>query len=190
MLIETKALKYSLLFLLILSGNLLFGQEKVDTVNFRPFERYWTKPRIVPKVGFGVQETGFGEIGAQLHQIYVHPFSLASMGPYVTVDAVFNVDEVILGPKLGYELTAGLIGIAADVTYYSDFDRESLMVTPKAGLTLFGYANLFYGRNFQLSDDHFRSISPNRFSLIFNLNKDYYSIHGATRKPEKKRKEN
>jgi hypothetical protein len=175
-------------FLLLNLTYQLHAQDDVDTVDIKPFERYWTKPRIVPKVGFGVQETGFGEIGAELHKIYVHPLSLASAGPYITIDGVFQTNEIILGPKFGYELTAGLFGIAGDVTYYTDFDRESVMVTPKAGLTLFGYANLFYGRNFTLSDDSFRSISPNRFSLIFNLNKDYHNIKSASKKRERSKK--
>jgi hypothetical protein len=136
----------------------------------------------VPKVGFGVQETGFGEIGAQFHKIYVHPLALASAGPYVTVDLVFNPDEIIIGPKAGYEFTAGIFGLAADMTWYTDFDRDVVMVTPKAGLSLFGYVNLFYGRNVRLSEDSFKSISANRFSLIFNLNRDYHNIRSAGRK--------
>jgi hypothetical protein len=61
-----------------------YGQE--DTVSIKPFERYWTKPRIIPKLGFGVQETPLIEAGIQWHQIYVHPLTLASAGPYFTVD--------------------------------------------------------------------------------------------------------
>jgi hypothetical protein len=165
----------------VLTAANIFGQA-TDTVTFKPFERYWTKPRLVPKVGFGVQETGFGELGMQLHKIYVHPLSLASAGPYMTVDGVFQSNEVIIGPKIGYEVTAGLLGLAADVTYYTDFDRESVMVTPKAGLTLFGYVNLFYGRNLKVSQDSFKSISMNRFSLVFNLNPDYHNIHEAVKR--------
>ena len=160
--------------------------QDVDTVDIKPFERYWTKARIIPKVGFGVQQTGFGELGIQFQQIYVHPLSLASAGPYFTVDGVFQTNEIIIGPKLGYEVTAGLFGLAGDVTYYTDFDRKSLMFTPKAGLSVFGYANLFYGRNLNLSDDRFRSVSPNRFSLVFNLNPDYHHIRDA----DKRRKRN
>jgi hypothetical protein len=181
MLTETKGVKILLLSLLFLFiSNALFAQ--VDTVNIRPFERYWTKPRLVPKIGFGVQETGFGEIGLQLHQIFVHPLSLASAGPYFTIDGVFQSDEIIVGPKLGYEFTIGLIGLAGDVTYYTDFDEMSLMATPKAGLTLFGYVNVFYGRNLKLSEETFKAISPNRFSIIFNLNPDYHNIREATKK--------
>ena len=159
-----------------------------DTTNFKPFERYWTKPRIVPKIGAGAQEIAFAEIGIHLHQIYVHPLTLASAGPYFTTDILIKDKDPIIGPKLGYEVTAGLFGFAADFTYYTDFDRESVMFTPKAGLSILGFANLFYGYNIVLSDDEFSHISRNRFSLVFNLNKDYFNLRSANKKPEKTEK--
>lgn len=158
---------------------------KADTVNVKPFERYWTKPRLVPKLGFGAQEVAFVEVGVQWHKIYVHPLSLASAGPYLTIDGLIKDDEPIIGPKIGYEITAGLIGLAADVTYYTDFEKESLMFTPRAGLSLMGFANLFYGYNIPLSDEQFGIISRNRFSLVFNINKDYFSLRSAGKRPVK-----
>jgi hypothetical protein len=184
MLTETKYVKPALIITLVLLIACAAQAQVVqsDTAAHRPFQRYWTKPRFAPKVGFGIQETGFGELGVQLHQIYVHPLTLASAGPYATVDAVFQKDDIIIGPKLGYEFTAGLLGVAADFTYYTDFERESVMFTPKAGLTVLGFVNLFYGRNIPLSQDTFSAISKNRFSLIFNINPDYYHIHEARHK--------
>jgi hypothetical protein len=158
-----------------------------DTVNIRPFERYWTKPRIVPKIGLGAQETAFIEAGIQWHKIYVHPLTLASAGPYLTIDGLIKDDEPIIGPKIGYEVTAGLFGLAADLTYYTDFRHESLMVTPRAGISLLGFANLFYGYNINLSSRApFKIISPNRFSLVFNINKDYFNLRSASKRPDKK----
>ncbi|MBT1702269.1 hypothetical protein [Chryseosolibacter indicus] len=193
MLIEIRSLLGLGILLILLSTTISVAQKnqtlKADTISIRPFARYWTKPRVVPKVGFGVQETGFGEIGAQLHQIYVHPLSLASMGPYISVDGVFQTDEVIIGPKAGYELTAGLLGLAADFTYYTDFDKhKSVMFTPKAGISLFGYVSIFYGRNINLNDETFKAISSNRFSIIFNLNPDYYNIREARKMPQRARR--
>lgn len=176
------ATKQALIFILAFIACSSLYAQTVDTVNIRPFERYWTKPRFVPKVGFGVQETGFGELGFQFHQIYVHPLSLASAGPYFTVDGVFQSNEIIIGPKIGYEVTAGLLGLAADVTCYTDFDRQSWMATPKAGFTLFGYVNLFYGYNIYLSEERFGAISRNRFSLVFNLNPDYHQLKDAKKR--------
>ena len=169
--------------LLALASSNLQGQTHFDSASAKPFDRYWTRSRIVPKLGAGVQGNPFAEIGFQFHKIYVHPLiTFASAGPYMTCDLVILHNSVIVGPKIGYEFTAGLFGLAADVTYYSDFERESLLVTPKVGLSLLGFANLFYGRSFTLSDDSFESISVSRFSLIFNINKDYFDLHAARRK--------
>ena len=154
----------------------LYGQ---DTVNIKPFERYWTKPRLVHKGGVGLQETAFVEVGVQWHKIYIHPLSLASAGPYLTVDGMLRDDELIVGPKFGYEITAGLVGVAADFTWYSDFDRGAWVFTPRAGLTIMGFVNLFYGRNLFLSDFPFDGIDRNRFSLVFNLNRDYFNLRNA-----------
>lgn len=157
-----------------------------DTVDIKPFERYWTKPHIIPKIGVGAQETAFVEAGIAWHKIYVHPLALASAGPYFTIDGLIKDDEPIIGPKIGYEVTAGLFGLAADMTYYTDFDNESLMLTPRAGVTLLGFANLFYGYNINLSpQEPFKIISPNRFSLIFNINTDYFNLRSAAKKPKK-----
>jgi hypothetical protein len=186
MLIETRYLKF---FVLITLATGAYSAKSQDSVHVTPFERYWTKPRIVPKIGFGTQSTAFIEAGVQLHQIYVHPLALASAGPYFTVDALIKknnpIDDFIIGPKIGYEVTGGLFGLAADFTYYTDFSRESVMFTPKAGLTILGFADLFYGYNLSLSSDTFKSISKNRFSLVFNINKDYFNLRAAGRKPEK-----
>lgn len=177
-----KMLKVTCLLMALAGSFPLYGQ---DTVNIKPFERYWTKPRLVPKIGVGIQETGFVEAGIQWHKIYIHPLSLASAGPYFTVDGIIMDEELVIGPRLGYEITAGLIGLAADVTYYSDFDREALVFTPRAGISIMGFVNLFYGRNLSLSDFQFGGIDKNRFSLIFNLNSDYFNLRNAPKKPDK-----
>jgi hypothetical protein len=156
--------------------------QPTDTVARRPFERYWTRPRIVPKLGVGVQESAFLEVGLALHRIYVHPLTLASAGPYLTVDAVIVDNNFIVGPKLGYGLSVGLLGFAADMTYYTDLEKKSLVVTPKAGISLLGFADLFYGHNFYLSNEEFSAISVNRFSLVFTLNRDYFDLHDAHRR--------
>lgn len=164
---------------------LSFNAYSQDSLNLKPFERYWTKPRLVAKAGFGIQEAVFAEAGIQLHKIYVHPLSLASAGPYLTIDALLPDEQLILGPKAGYEITAGLIGLAADITYYTDFDLEAVVFTPRAGLSIMGFANLFYGRNFPLSDFQFPQIDRNRFSLVLNLNRDYFNLRDAPAKTGK-----
>ncbi|MGC3944022.1 MAG: hypothetical protein QM762_05765 [Chryseolinea sp.] len=155
-----------------------------------PFERFWTKPRVVPKLGVGAMDRAFLELGVQLHSIYRHPLTLLSHGPYATVDVFLDDSNILLGPKLGYEMTAGLFGLAADATYFIDHNydgeggnRNSLMITPKAGISILGFANVFYGYAIPVtSDGGISSISRHRFSLVFNLNKDYFDLKDAPRR--------
>ncbi|NJM26027.1 MAG: hypothetical protein HC859_11600 [Bacteroidia bacterium] len=153
-----------------------------DSIVAKNTERYWTRKRVVPRAGLALQETASVEVGLAYHSIYVHPLSLASAGPYITFEGIIRDDFVIVGPKAGYEFTAGLVGIAADVTWYTDFSEYSLMATPKAGLSLLGFASLMYGYNIPLNDNEFKSISRNRISLVFNLNRDYLNLKEAPRR--------
>jgi hypothetical protein len=177
------------IFLSIASAGELMAQ-KTDTVfHTKPFERYWTKSRLVPKVGIGMQDRGFVEVGFQWHNIYKHPISLISKGPYTTVDVFIDNNNILIGPKMGYEITVGVIGIALDATYFIDYNYDSehntryaWVTTPKAGFSILGFANLFYGYSIPISETTISSISRNRLSLIINLNRDYFNIKEARRK--------
>jgi hypothetical protein len=160
-----------------------------DSARTRPFDRYWTRSRIVPKIGVGAQDRAFFEAGLQWQSIYKHPLTLFSKGAYCTVDVFVDDKNLLLGPKLGYEFTAGIIGTAVDLTYFIDHNynaegsnRRSLVATPKIGLTILGFADLFYGYQIPLSNDEITSIYRNRFSLVFNLNRDYFNLKGAPRR--------
>jgi hypothetical protein len=155
----------------------------------KPFSHFWTVQRFVPKFGAGIQDRAFLEVGVQWHNIYKHPLSLASKGPYATVDIFIDESNLLLGPKLGYEFTAGVFGVASDITYFVDHNydgegsnRRSWVVTPKAGLTILGFVDLFYGYQIPLSDERITSIYRNRFSLVFNLNRDYFNLKEAPRR--------
>jgi hypothetical protein len=155
----------------------------------KPFARYWTQPRLIPKAGLGMQDRGFVEVGLQWHNIYKHPLSLMSKGPYATVDIFIDDSNILVGPKLGYEITVGVIGIALDATYFIDYNydgenntRNAWVATPKAGFTILGFADLFYGYSIPLSDQTLDSVSRNRLSLLINLNRDYFNIKEARRK--------
>jgi hypothetical protein len=160
-----------------------------DTVKTKPFDRYWTRSRVTPKIGVGMQDRAFLEVGIQLQSIYKHPLTLLSEGPYCTVDVFIDKSNLLLGPKLGYELTAGIIGAGFDVTYFIDHNyndeggnRHAFVATPKFGLSILGFADLFYGYQIPLSEERITSITRNRFSLVFNLNKDYFDLKGARRR--------
>lgn len=191
--IGLESLKYFVAGMLIFIPSIIFGQirsQQFDSVRSRPvFETYWTKERFVPKVGISVQDRAFVELGLQWHNIYRHPLSLASKGPYATIDLMVDEKNLLIGPKLGYEFTAGVFGTAFDVTYFYDkdynsegMDRRAWVGTPKIGLTLLGFLNAFYGYQIPFSETRITTLSRHRFSLTFNLNKDYFDIKEAPRK--------
>lgn len=161
-----------------------------DTVRTGFLPTYWTKQRIIPKIGGSIQDRAILELGVQWHNIYRHPLSLASRGPYATVDLLLDDQNFLIGPKLGYEFTAGVFGVAFDVTYFYDKDynqegddRRAFVATPKGGLTILGFLDFFYGYQIPLSEQRITSLSRHRFSIVFNLNKDYFNIKNAPRKP-------
>ena len=179
----------SFFWVCFLSAGSAFAQPSDSVGTNRPFTQFWTKPLIIPKLGVGVQDRLFVEMGVQWHTIYRHPLTLISKGPYCTVDLFIKQSNVLVGPKLGYEFTAGLLGAAFDVTYFIDHNynaeganRKAWVATPKIGLSILGFADLFYGYSIPLSEERITSISRNRFSLVFNINTYYFDLKDAPRR--------
>ncbi|HEY9005458.1 hypothetical protein [Ohtaekwangia sp.] len=177
-----------LVTLLVLCTTMLVAQP-ADSLSSKPFQHYWTRQRLVPKIGAGMQDRAFVEAGLYWQNIYKHPLSLASKGPYMTVDIFVDNSNLLLGPKAGYEFTAGIFGAAVDMTYFIDHNynseganRQSWVVTPKVGLTILGFADIFYGYQIPISSTEITSIYRNRFSLVFNLNRDYFNLKEAPRR--------
>jgi hypothetical protein len=192
MLTGSRSWKWFIFFSALLYAHLTSAQY-ADSILRTPFQRFWTQQRLIPKVGVGSQDRAFVEVGLYWQNIYKHPLTLLSKGPYCTVDVFINKSNLLLGPKVGYEFTAGVFGGAIDVTYFIDRNygperknRTAVVTTPKIGLSILGFADLFYGYEIPLSSDRISSISRNRFSLIFNLNRDYFDLNEARqRRPRK-----
>jgi len=195
--IRSSIWKGALIFVFALGTHGLFAQVENDNnvkgndyeVVTTPFERYWTRPRIVPKIGVGTMDRAFVELGVQWHDIYKTPLTLVTKGPYCTVDIFIDNSNFLLGPKLGYEMTAGLFGAALDMTYFIDHNydgeggnRSGVQLTPKVGISILGFADLFYGYAIPLTEERISTITRNRFSLVFNLNKDYFDLKEARRR--------
>jgi len=170
------------IYFLLLVLTATIGLHAQDTLRAKAFDAYWTKPRLVPRAGIAIQESASAEIGITHHKILVHPLGLSSFSKYVTSEVIVRDNHVVVGPKAGIELTAGLLGFAGDVTYYTDGHAGSIVATPKAGLSIYGFVNLFYGYNFSLSNDSFNYIAHNRFSITVNFNRDYGDLKDAPRR--------
>ena len=172
-------MKYSYTVLFLIFALKALSQ---DTLHTKPFDMYWTKPHIVPRAGIALQESTSVEAGISYHKIYVHPVVLSSISKYLTAEMIVRDNHFVAGPKVGCEFTVGLLGLASDVTYYTDGHVGSPVLTPKAGLSIFGFVNVLYGYNIFLSNDTFSYISQNRVSISVNLNKDYSDLKDAPRK--------
>jgi hypothetical protein len=187
MLIGRRSWVVLIVFVVVLASQLALAQN-ADSLVRTPFDRYWTQQRLVPKIGIGSQDRAFLEVGLYWHHIYKHPLTMMSKGPYCTVDIFVDDSNFLIGPKIGYEFTAGMIGASLDVTYFIDqnygtekIDRTAWVTTPKVGISILGFADLFYGYEIPISTDRITSTSRNRFSLVFNLNRDYFDLKQAPR---------
>jgi hypothetical protein len=161
-------------FFLLLT-TLLYAQHD-DTIRTKPYDRYWTKDRLV-----------FAELGIHWQTIYKNPLISASRGPYTTIDLLFERDRFLLAPKIGYEMTFGVIATAVDVSHLIDVsqnrDRDRAWAfTPKIGATILGFATIYYGYQIPISENEIEGLNRNRFSLVFNLNRDYLNLKEAPRK--------
>lgn len=190
-----RTLILTLIFSAFFLQSIVAAAQENDTLRAKPFDSFWTRQRVIPKIGAGVQDRAFVELGIHWHNIYKDPLIVASKGPYCTVDLFIDDSNLLLGPKVGYELTAGIVGAAVDLTYFMDHNydnegtnRNSLVLTPKAGLTILGFVNFFYGYQIPLSDKEITTLYRNRFSLVFNLNKDYFNLKEAPRRVRKSSK--
>jgi hypothetical protein len=177
-----------ILVVTVIYSNVTIAQQ-ADSLIKTPFKRYWTQQRLIPKLGVGSQDRAFFEVGLYWQNIYKHPLTLMSKGPYCTVDIFIDDSNFLIGPKVGYEFTAGIFGASLDVTYFIDrnygaegINRNAWVTTPKIGVSILGFADLFYGYEIPISTERITSISRNRFSLTFNLNRDYFDLTEAPRK--------
>src|SRR5687768_15577031 len=109
MLIGSRSWKWIIVFSVLLHAHLVSAQY-ADSILRTPFHRFWTQPRLVPKIGVGSQDRAFVEVGLYWQNIYKHPLTLLSKGPYCTVDIFINKSNFLIGPKIGYEFTAGVVG--------------------------------------------------------------------------------
>ena len=156
-----------------------FGQES-DTIT-----KNFNSRQFKPRFGLSYQKNLFAEIGVSFHRYsvvfpkdnkYLH-FGWASYGFYLSSELLVRTDKTIIGPKIGYEFaclapTNGC-ALGLEMTYYSDFAKGNLAITPRIGLPL-GFAEIYYGYNILLNKDLNNYIGNHRFCFSININKLYW----------------
>ena len=160
------------LFSLAFSG---FGQEdeRQEAAVKRPREKFYPGARI----GLGYQKALFTEAGFSLHQSgggIMRSYSNCFFTGLEFIPAfLLEKPASLISYKLGFETSSGLYGGGLELKYQISGKNKSWVITPKAGLSVFGSVNLFYGYNFYLGPNELPVVGKHQFSLAVNLNRHW-----------------
>ncbi len=164
-----------------LIGFTVFGQDivkketlkqEIDTLHFRP-GNFTIVKQISVRIGTGLQNDFYSEIGAALHTCRYGDTGYFSKAYYTALEWMPDQNNDIYGIKIGYEISALLLITGLEVKYQTDFKINDVVITPKIGLSIFGDANIFYGYNISTNNTPFSRIRNHQFSIVFNLNKHF-----------------
>jgi hypothetical protein len=141
--------------------------------------------KITPRVGISYQKNIFSEFGISFNKYTVgfekngkySNFEIGLFGGYISSEILIRTDKTLIGPKIGIEF-AGIGATAGgayglELNYFSDFDKNSLAITPKVGIPL-GIIEIFYGYSFFLNKDFKNYIGNQRFGISMNINRLYW----------------
>jgi len=175
-----------MLFIFICFGYSVFAQEKekdsikikipnYETKNYDlPYNTYSaTLKQISVRVGAGLQDSFYTEIGATLHECTYGCTGFFSKGFYSAIEWVPTKNDDIYGLKVGCEFNAFLLNLGLELKYQTDFTYKDIVITPKIGLGMYGDINIFYGYNISTYNSPFPNINNHQLSIILNLNRHF-----------------
>ena len=97
-------------------------------------------------------------------------------GPSAGLEVAGGAGQFVLGPKIGYEGTTGLVGSRVDLIYYLNYLGDSnrtlpgdLRLIPQVGLALGGILNVYYGYAIPIAGRELRGLGYHRFTLSLNF---------------------
>lgn len=143
--------------------------------------RYRAAPHTVLRASGAFQPKAWLEVGLVRHAVQWQALGAASHGPYAAADFRFTKDKLLLGPKVGYTVGAAALSGDLAATYYTDFRRGQLVLTPALGIGAFGFVNLLYGYNLRFGGNRFEEVGRHRFSVSTHLNFRYQKRGVRTR---------
>jgi hypothetical protein len=163
-----------LLLCLISFGQRLLAQTSNDST--------YRSVRLAPRFGINVQK-GYGvECGVYLNRFYTKypdnpemtslPYS--SSGFFLSSEVnVINRDQLVIGPKMGWELSE--VGetyacyFGAEFINYTDFTKYSPALTLKIGIPLM-WLNIGYGYTLFLETSLKDDIGEHRLAITYTIN--------------------
>lgn len=169
--------KLALFVIMLCVGCTVFSQEVKDTLVRLPYNKHFrSEKQISIRVGVGKQKSIYTELGLALHKCNYGDVGFFSNDFYSALEWVPNREQNIYGLKLGYEANSFLflLNLGLELKYQTDFKENDLIITPKAGLGVFGDLNIFYGYNFSTNNDPFEEIiGHHQLSIVFNFNNHF-----------------
>jgi hypothetical protein len=165
------------LFLLTcLCSFLLSAGQDTLTIRHRPGYKKWTDFATVPRVGAGIQNTAYVELGLARHRFCFNDLGVASSAYYAAIE--WTPIKNIYGIKGGYEMNARTAALGLEVKYQTSLLIHDIVLTPRIGLGGAGIVNVFYGFNISFFKLPFPAIGRHQFSVVFNYNKLAFSKGG------------
>ena len=181
-------LRISLILLLLFTVQVqVFGQtedyvEKEDPYGYNE----WTDYMLCYRAGVGIQSAFYAEGGISRLKYRFHDRGFASMAQYVSVEWTPTIlpdkPRNVYGFKAGMEINTQFLAFGLEGKYQTDFLSDSWVITPKAGIGMFGIFNLFYGYNIWLVTFPFNQLGHHQLSIALNLNR--YLTSNERSRPE------
>ncbi|MDI9319160.1 MAG: hypothetical protein QM530_01680 [Phycisphaerales bacterium] len=161
-------LKSILTILLIFNVVFTFGQ--LNQIS----EKQKTNFNWAFRVGVGYQFTNYIESGTSLWYINDKKYGNAVL-LYSTLECNPNLNgnhhKPIWGLKIGAEAYNNIFAYGFELKQLTDFDNNSLVLTPKLGIGALGIIGLFFGFNIYDKANYFPSIGKFQVGLNANINK-------------------
>lgn len=119
--------------------------------------------------GVGIQKDAYAELGLAYHTLSYGCTGAASGGFYTAVEFMPQKNKNILGFKAGCEFNPYFLAAAIEAKYQTNFSEQDVVITPRLGFGLFGYAFIYYGYNISLNKSPFSRSGHHQLSCIVNL---------------------
>jgi len=156
--------KAYILFLIILTTNLVFGQN--STANTDGEVREMAELTTIGiATGIHLNKYPMIEVGYFRHIIFEFPMTL---GESYTVETYF-LEDIIIAPKINYWFNILFINTGFSIPWYINFNGEnSLKIRPEIG---FGYKNfkINYSANISLTNKYMENIGKHFISLNYYI---------------------
>lgn len=123
----------------------------------------------VLKTAYVYQNGNYGELGVFRRKVKrsvsrAHDFT-GIIGP--SISSEFKLDQLIFGPKVGFEIHYGFLGVRASAIYFTDFGKSSLKLNTEVGISYKGIFFLSQGYYLNLSKNE---IDVGKFKIALTVN--------------------